>query len=191
MIDPATGKPVEDGQQGEVVFTSLTRKAIPIIRFRTGDLTRVLSRGKCDCGRTSLRLDRIAGRLDDMLIVKGVNFFPKQVEQALMEIPGVLSHYQIIIEEVDGVRDVRINVEAEEWRDRVHGGEAPEGKAGLQPAGRCLQTRRPAPPGRQSSPRGLQFWGADAVFACETLDYVLPLILGSTCLFSLAKEAFP
>jgi len=114
VVDPMTGKPVEDGQVGEIVFTSLCRKAIPIIRFRTGDLTRVLTRKKCDCGRTSLRIDRITGRIDDMLIVKGVNFFPKQVEQALMEIPGVLSHYQIIIEEADGVRDVRINVEAED-----------------------------------------------------------------------------
>ena len=114
IIDPMTGKPVEDGQQGEIVFTSLNRQAIPIIRFRTGDLTRVLSRKPCACGRTSLRIDRITGRIDDMLIVKGVNFFPRQVEQALMEIPGVLSHYQIIMDDHDGVRDVRINVEAEE-----------------------------------------------------------------------------
>lgn len=114
VIDPETGKAVHDGEQGEVVFTSLDRQAIPIIRFRTGDLSRILTRNKCACGRTSLRLDRIAGRRDDMLIVKGVNFFPKQVEQALMEIPGVCSHYQIIIEEVDGVKDVRVNVEAEE-----------------------------------------------------------------------------
>ena len=97
------------------MFSSLAREAIPVVRFRTGDLTRIITRQKCSCGRTSLRLDRIrAGRRDDMLIVKGVNFFPKQVEQALLEIPGVCSHYQIIIEEVDGVKDVRINVEAEE-----------------------------------------------------------------------------
>ena len=114
VIDPTTGKLVPDGQVGEVVFTSLNREAIPVIRFRTGDLTRILSRRTCSCGRTSLRLDRITGRRDDMLIVKGVNFFPKQVEQALLEIPGVCSNYQIIIEEVDGVKDVRINVEAEE-----------------------------------------------------------------------------
>jgi len=114
IVDPETGKAVEDGQQGELVFTSLNRKAIPIVRYRTGDLTRVLSRKACACGRTGLRIDRVAGRIDDMLIVKGVNFFPRQVEQALMEIPGVLSHYQIIIEDHDGVRDVRINVEAEE-----------------------------------------------------------------------------
>ena len=114
VIDPLTGKPVEDGQQGEIVFTSLNRKAIPIIRFRTGDLTRVLSRGEM-----RLRAHQPAHRPHHRAASttcsssKGVNFFPKQVEQALMEIPGVLSHYQIIIEEVDGVRDVRINVEAE------------------------------------------------------------------------------
>lgn len=114
MIDPMTHEPVEDGQVGEIVFTSLTRKAIPVIRFRTGDLTRVISREKCPCGRTNMRIDQITGRIDDMIIIKGVNFFPRQVEQALMEIPGVLSHYQIIIKEIDGVRDVCINVEAED-----------------------------------------------------------------------------
>ena len=114
IVDPATGKAVPDGEHGEIVFTSLNRQAIPVIRFRTGDLTRIVTRKKCDCGRTGLRIDRISGRKDDMLIVKGVNFFPKQVEQALMEIPGVCSHYQIIIEEVDGVKDVRVNVEAED-----------------------------------------------------------------------------
>ncbi|MFA5205448.1 MAG: phenylacetate--CoA ligase [Lentisphaeria bacterium] len=113
ILDPATGRPVPDGAFGEVVYTSLTREAIPLFRFRTGDLTRVTGRQTCACGRTGLRLDRITGRVDDMLIVKGVNFFPKQVEQALMEIPGVLPNYQIVVEEVDGVRDVRVNVEAE------------------------------------------------------------------------------
>lgn len=113
VIDPKTGAPVEDGRQGEIVFTSLTRQAMPILRFKSGDLTRVLSRKKCECGRTALRIDRVTGRVDDMLIIKGVNFFPRQVEQALMEIPGVLSHYQIIVEESDGVKDLRINVEAQ------------------------------------------------------------------------------
>jgi phenylacetate-CoA ligase len=111
VIDPKTGELVEDGQVGEVAFTSLHREAIPILRFRTGDLTRVVSRERCACGRTGLRLDRITGRVDDMLIIKGVNFFPRQIEQALMEIPGVLPHYQIIVEETDGVRDLRVNVE--------------------------------------------------------------------------------
>ena len=113
VINPKTGQVVPDGEEGEIVFTSLHREAMPVLRFRTADLTRVLSRQPCECGRTSLRIDRVRGRLDDMLIVKGVNFFPRQVEQALMEIPGVRPHYQIIVEENNGVRDVRINVEAE------------------------------------------------------------------------------
>jgi phenylacetate-CoA ligase len=113
VLDPNTGAPVEDGQEGELTVTSLTREALPVIRFRTGDLTRILSRDKCICGRTHARIAPITGRVDDMLIIKGVNFFPRQVEQALMEIPGVYSNYQIILEDVDGVRDVTINVEAD------------------------------------------------------------------------------
>ena len=113
IIDPATGKLVPDGEYGEIVFTSLTREAMPIIRYRTHDITRILSREKCECGRTSLRIDRITGRTDDMLIVKGVNFYPRQVEQALKEIPGIADEFQIILEERHGMTDVTINVEAE------------------------------------------------------------------------------
>lgn len=113
VLDPQTHRPVADGQVGELTITSLTREALPVIRFRTGDLTHILSRQKCACGRTHVRIAPITGRVDDMLIVKGVNFFPKQVEQALMEIPGVMNNYQIIIEEKQGVKDVTINVEAE------------------------------------------------------------------------------
>ncbi len=114
IVDPDTGATLPDGAIGEAVFTSLTREAVPVIRYRSRDLTRVASRERCACGRTSLRLDRIEGRCDDMLIARGVNFFPKQVEQALMQIPGVLSEYQIIIENDHGVTDVRINVEVED-----------------------------------------------------------------------------
>jgi len=113
IVDPETGAPVPDGEYGEVVFTSITRESMPIIRYRTHDISRVLSREKCACGRTSLRIDRITGRTDDMLIVKGVNFYPRQVEQALMEIPGVKDEFQIILEERNGMTDVTINVEAE------------------------------------------------------------------------------
>ena len=113
IVDPTTGKVVPDGEYGEVVFTSLTREAMPIIRYRTHDITRILSREKCACGRTSLRIDRITGRTDDMLIVKGVNFYPRQVEQALKEIPGVADEFQIILEEQNGMTDVTVNVEAE------------------------------------------------------------------------------
>ncbi|HNW91325.1 MAG TPA: AMP-binding protein [bacterium] len=112
IIDPATGNRVPDGTAGELVVTSLTREALPVIRFRTGDCTRIVSRARCACGRTHLRLAPVTGRVDDMLIIKGVNFFPRQVEQALMAIPGVGNNWQIIIEENCGVRDVRVNVEA-------------------------------------------------------------------------------
>lgn len=114
IIDPVTGEVLPDGEYGEAVFTSLTREAMPIIRYRTHDITRIISREKCACGRTSLRIDRITGRTDDMLIVKGVNFYPRQVEQALMEIPGVKDEFQIILEERHGMTDVTINVEADE-----------------------------------------------------------------------------
>ncbi len=113
VIDPKTGEPVDDGEEGELVFTSLTRQALPMIRFRTADLTHVISRDRCKCGRTHIRLAPITGRRDDMLIVKGVNFFPKQIEQTLLGIPGIGNNYQIIVEEIDGVNSVRVNVEAD------------------------------------------------------------------------------
>ena len=113
VIDPKTGEPVDDGEEGELVFTSLTRQALPMIRFRTADLTHVISRDRCECGRTHIRLAPITGRRDDMLIVKGVNFFPRQIEQTLLGIPGIGNNYQIIVEEIDGVNSVRVNVEAE------------------------------------------------------------------------------
>ena len=113
IVDPKTGNPVPDGQVGEVVATSLTREALPVIRFRTGDLSRVVSREKCECGRTHMRLDRISGRLDDMLIISGVNFFPLQIEQALLKIPGVLPEYRLIIKDHDGTKKLRVEVEAQ------------------------------------------------------------------------------
>ena len=113
VVDSQTGKPLPDGSTGEVVLTSLTRSAIPVIRFRTRDISWIQSREKCICGRTHIRIGRITWRLDDMLIIKGVNFYPSQIEQTLMSIPGVGNNYQIIIEEKDGIKDLRINVEVE------------------------------------------------------------------------------
>ncbi|MCR4574208.1 MAG: phenylacetate--CoA ligase [Lentisphaeria bacterium] len=113
IIDPVTLKHVPDGEIGELAVTALTREAIPVIRFRTGDLTRVVSKDCCECGRTHVRLDTIKGRIDDMLIIKGVNFFPAQVEQALLKIKGVLPNYRMIINEVNGVKNLRVEVEAE------------------------------------------------------------------------------
>ena len=114
VINPETGKTLPDGQFGEIVITSLCREALPVIRFRTGDRGRILSREVCGCGRTGLRLDTISGRLDDMLIISGVNFFPSQVEQALLKIPGVLPNYRMTIEDSHGIKRLRVDVEAEE-----------------------------------------------------------------------------
>lgn len=113
ILKPGSDNPVAEGQEGELVVTSLTRQALPVIRFRTGDLTRIHSRKRCACGRTHVRIAPITGRVDDMLIFKGVNFFPKQVEHALMQIPGVGSNYQILVDDTDGIREVTVNVEAE------------------------------------------------------------------------------
>lgn len=114
VVNPKTGQPLPDGEEGELVFTSLTRGAFPVIRFRSGDLSRIKSRKTCRCKRTHLRIDYIKGRIDDMLIIKGVNFFPGQVEEVLMSVPGVKEHYQIVVEEKNGVKKAHLNLEAEE-----------------------------------------------------------------------------
>ena len=95
VINPVTGDVLPDGEYGELVFTSLTREAMPIIRYRTHDICRILTREKCACGRTSLRIDRITGRTDDMLIIRGVNVFPSQIENVMKAFEQVSSWYQI------------------------------------------------------------------------------------------------
>jgi len=105
IIDPDTGYPVPDGQEGEMIVTTLNREGLPLIRYRTRDITTVISRVKCDCGRTSLRVKRIKGRNDDMLKIKGVNFYPTQLESILLQHDELASHYQIVLEKPKG-RDV-------------------------------------------------------------------------------------
>ncbi|MFQ5399962.1 MAG: phenylacetate--CoA ligase family protein [Anaerolineae bacterium] len=114
FVDPDTGEPVEDGEWGEMVVTTLTREALPLIRFRTRDISRVLSREPCGCGRTSLRVERIACRNDDMLKVKGVNFFPKQIESLLLSYPEVGNDYLIEIDRVKGADQLTLHVETEQ-----------------------------------------------------------------------------
>ena len=109
VLDPETQEPVADGQIGELVMTTLSREGMPILRYRTKDLTRILP-GTCACGRHHRRIDRIAGRADDMFILKGVNIYPMQIEQVLMTFPEVGRNYQIILER-DGVIE-RIRVRA-------------------------------------------------------------------------------
>ena len=114
ILDHSTGLPVPDGEYGEVAITSLTREALPVIRFKTGDRSRIVSRAKCACGRTHVRIDKISGRFDDMLIISGVNFFPAQVEASLLKIPGILPNYRLIITDKDGVKRLHVDVEAED-----------------------------------------------------------------------------
>jgi len=110
VIDPETLEPCGPGKDGELVLTTLTREAMPIIRYRTRDLTRLLA-GPCACGRVHRRIDRIKGRSDDMLIIKGVNIFPMQVERVLMEIPEVGTNYRIVLEQVEGLDSMKVQVE--------------------------------------------------------------------------------
>jgi phenylacetate-CoA ligase len=113
VIDPQTGQPLPDGQPGELVFTCLTKEALPLIRYRTRDLTR-LTHEPCACGRTLVRMQRVTGRTDDMLIIRGVNVFPSQIESVLLEIEGTQPHYLIIVERQDRLDEIEIQVEVDE-----------------------------------------------------------------------------
>ena len=119
IVDPVTGRVLADGERGEMVVTTLTRQGLPLIRFRTRDITAVLSRDRCPCGRTHLRIARITGRSDDMIKVKGVNFYPQQIESLLLREPGVGNDYLIEIDRVAGADHLRIKVEAENPEDSI------------------------------------------------------------------------
>jgi phenylacetate-CoA ligase len=110
VIDPDTGKPARPGEAGELVITTLTKQALPMIRYRTRDITR-LTRERCACGRTHVRLKRITGRNDDMLIIRGVNVFPSQVEAVLVGLEGVAPHYQLVVERQGSLDALAIEVE--------------------------------------------------------------------------------
>ena len=109
VIDPETGEPLPDGQQGELVFTSLTKQAFPLIRYRTRDIC-VLSHEKCSCGRTHVKMSKPRGRTDDMLIIRGVNVFPSQIETVLIN-QGYPANYQIIVDRVRNTDTLDIQVE--------------------------------------------------------------------------------
>jgi phenylacetate-CoA ligase len=113
IVDPVTGVARPDGEEGELVVSALTREGLPLVRYRTHDLTRVLSRAPCACGRTSVRLDRLRGRTDDMVIFKGVNFYPRQIETVVLRQPGLGHEYQIVLETDAGGDRMTVLVEAE------------------------------------------------------------------------------
>lgn len=114
IADPKTGTVLPDGEVGELVVTTLSRQGLPLIRYRTRDLTRIRSRDRCACGRTGVRIERLQGRTDDMVIFKGINFYPRQVEQILLRQKGLGHEYQILLEadEARGERMI-LCVEAE------------------------------------------------------------------------------
>ncbi len=112
VVDPETGEPLEMGETGELVITTLAKEALPMIRYRTRDITQ-LTDEPCRCGRTHLRIRRITGRSDDMLIVRGVNVYPSQIEAALLGLPQISPHYQLVIERKGALDQVRIEVEAD------------------------------------------------------------------------------
>ena len=110
VVDPETGDPVPDGEMGELVLTPLDKQAIPVLRYRTHDLTRVVCE-PCACGRTSARMQKVRARCDDMLIIRGTNVFPSQVEDVLSGIQGVTPHYRIVVETVNGLDRMTVHVE--------------------------------------------------------------------------------
>ncbi len=110
IIDPVTGQPVPDGEEGEIVITTLVKEGAPLIRYRTHDLSRIIP-GKCPCGRSYPRIDTIKGRTDDMMKIKGVNVFPSQIEEILGQFEEISSEYQIRISHLDGKDTMRIYVE--------------------------------------------------------------------------------
>jgi phenylacetate-CoA ligase len=111
LVDPESGAPVADGEAGELVITTLTREALPMLRYRTRDVTR-LARQRCACGRTHLRILRVTGRNDDMLIVRGVNVYPSQLEAVLVGRPGLAPHYQLVLERQGALDRLRVEIEA-------------------------------------------------------------------------------
>ena len=110
VVDPATGDPVPDGEWGELVVTPLKKQALPLLRYRTHDITRLLP-GPCKCGRTTTRMQKIAGRTDDMLIIRGVNVFPSQIEGVLIGMEGIGPHYEIVVTKKGYMDQIEVKVE--------------------------------------------------------------------------------
>lgn len=113
IIDKETLEPINNGEWGELVITTLTKEGLPMLRYRTKDITRLITE-KCECGRTTTRMDKIQGRSDDMLIIRGVNVFPSQIEGVLMSMPEIGGNYEIIVERIGHMDKLTINVEVKD-----------------------------------------------------------------------------
>ncbi|BAT71316.1 phenylacetate-CoA ligase [Thermosulfidibacter takaii ABI70S6] len=113
IINPETGEPLPYGEYGELVITTITKEAFPVIRYRTRDITRLIKE-PCICGRTHVRMDRVKGRTDDMLIIRGVNVFPSQIEEILISTEGVLPHYMIVVDREGTLDTLEVQVEVDE-----------------------------------------------------------------------------
>jgi phenylacetate-CoA ligase len=111
VIDPNSGEPLGPGKQGELVFTTLTKEALPMLRYRTGDISSI-NVTPCLCGRTSVRIDRVRGRYDDMLIIRGVNLYPSEVERVLLGVADVAPHYQLVVERPGSLDELTVLCEA-------------------------------------------------------------------------------
>jgi phenylacetate-CoA ligase len=114
IINPDTGEAIPDGEYGELVFTSLTRRALPLLRYRTRDITRIISRETCACGRCFARMAKLTGRTDDMLIIRGVNVFPSQIESAMLRVAGTTPHYLLIVDRVNNLDTLEVQIEMQE-----------------------------------------------------------------------------
>jgi len=113
IIDPETGRVLPDGEKGELVITTITKEGTPVLRYRTRDIT-YLDHSPCACGRTSVRMHRVLGRTDDMLIIRGVNVFPSQIEEVVLKFEGVEPHYQLVVERRDQLDELEVQVEMNE-----------------------------------------------------------------------------
>jgi len=129
IIDPRTGRALPDGEKGELVITTLTKEGTPLLRYRTRDIT-YLDRSPCRCGRTTARMHRVLGRTDDMLIIRGVNVFPSQIEEVILRVDGVEPHYLLVVDRRDQLDELEVQVEMNEkmFCDEIRGLEKVERK---------------------------------------------------------------
>jgi phenylacetate-CoA ligase len=121
IIDPVTLEPLGEGQKGELVFTHLTKEGMPLLRYRTKDLTS-LHYGKCSCGRTLVKMDRILGRSDDMLIIRGINVFPTQIESVILDLPEFEPHYLLTVDRINNTdrMELKVEVKPEFYSDEIN-----------------------------------------------------------------------